>query len=441
MAGKKPGRVKSAILNWMGVPISLADGTFWQEWFGASSASGKNVTVDSAMQLSAVWACVRLLSETISTLPLKVYRKTPDGSRALATDHPLYRLLSQSPNGEMTPGRFMLFVIASICLRGNAFVEKIMIGSRVIALNPLLPQNMDVKRLDNGQLQYTYTEKTGKRVVPVKNMMHIRGFGLDGVCGMHPIAEGKEVFGSAMSAEEAAAKVFAQGMQASGFLSSDNALKPEQREKLRDSIAAFMGSKNAGKLMVLEAGLKYQGITMNPEAAQMLQTRAMNVEQICSWFKVPPFMIGHMDKQSSWASSVDGMNLQFLTHSLRPMLDNIEQEITRCLIDPVERDQIYAEFSVEALLRADSAGRAAFYNVALQNGWMSRNEVRRLENLPPIAGGDVYTVQTNLTPIEQLGDAKTPVEAARAALSAWLVTLDQDPGAEQRRAEIEALTS
>lgn len=402
---KKPGRVKSALLNWLGVPIHLTDGKFWSEW-GQTSSSGQAVSVDSAMQLSAVWACVRLLSETVSTLPLKVYRRRADGSRETARDHNLHRLLSQSPNAEMTPGRFMLMVVASICLRGNAYVEKIKVGQRVVALVPLLPQNMQVERLDNGRLKYTYTEKNGKRVIPTDNIMHIRGFGLDGVCGMHPVMEGRDVFGAAMAAEEAAAKVFSQGMQASGVLTHENgALKPDQREKIRQSLASFSGSKNAGKLMVLEAGLKYQGITMNPEAAQMLQTRALNVELICSWFKVPPFMIGHMDKQSSWAASVEAQNMHFLTNSLRPILDNIEQEITRCLIDPSERDEIYAEFAVEALLRADSAGRAAFYASALQNGWMNRNDVAMKENMPPIPGGDVYTVQSNLIPLAQLGAA------------------------------------
>ncbi|SDV49812.1 phage portal protein [Chitinasiproducens palmae] len=447
----------SALVDWLGQPISLLNGAFWKEWSGRSSASGKSVSVDSAMQLSAVWACVRLLSETVSTLPLKVYRKLPDGSRAVATEHPLYRLLSRSPNAEMTPGRFMLFIVASICLRGNAFVEKRRIGGRVVALTPLLPQLMVVERLANGQLQYTYTEQGVARHIAAKDMMHIRGFGLDGVCGMHPISAGRDVFGAAMAAEEAAAKVFAQGMQASGFLTHENGtLKPDQREKLRKSLAAFSGSTNAGKVMVLEAGLKYQGISMNPDAAQMLETLALSIELICSWFKVPPFMIGHMDKQSSWAASVEAQNLHFLTNSLRPILDNIEQEITRCLIDPVDADSIYAEFSVEALLRADSAGRAAFYNVALQNGWMSRNEVRRLENLPPIPGGDVYTVQTNLTPIELLGRAEADTAAAaRAALRAWLGKLEDasDPAelldkqqteeraAQARRAEIEALTA
>jgi len=200
---KKPGRVKSAILDWLGVPISLTNGDFWQEWIGTSS-SGKTVTVDKAIKLSAVWACVRLLSESVSTLPMKVYKREKDGSRGLATEHPAYQVLCKQPNGEMTPSRFMLMLVASICLRGNAFIEKLMIGQKLVGLTPLLPQNMVVKRLDNGQLQYTYTDKNGKRVIPLKNMMHIRGFGLDGVCGMMPMMTGRDVIGSAMSVEESA---------------------------------------------------------------------------------------------------------------------------------------------------------------------------------------------------------------------------------------------
>ncbi|WP_121331644.1 phage portal protein [Pseudomonas aeruginosa] len=421
---KKPGRFKSALLDWLGVPIGLTDGAFWQEWFG-TSASGKNVTVDKALQLSTVWACVRLLSESVSTLPLKLYRRLPDGSREQAKDHPLFRLLCRTPNAEMTPQRFMLMVVASICLRGNAFVEKKMIGTRVVALVPLLPQYMRVKREDSGRLKYTYTENGVERVIPEKNLMHIRGFGLDGVCGMLPVTMGREIFGSAMSAEEAAAKVFAQGMQASGILSGDTTLTPKQREDLRASLTAFMGSQNAGKIMVAEAGLKYQGITMNPEAAQMLESRSFNVEEMCRWFRVPPFMVGHMDKQSSWSSSVEAQNLHFLTNSLRPLLVNIEQEITRCLIGEADADEFFAEFAVEGLLRADSTARAAWYNTALQNGWMSRNEVRRLENLPPIEGGDVFTVQSALVPLEQLGATAGGVSPAATAYMLRLVAANE----------------
>lgn len=405
---KRPGRVKSALLNWLGVPISLTTGTFWEEWFGTSS-SGKVVTADKAIQLSAVWACVRLLSESISTLPLKIYVRQPDGSRKAATDHPAYSILCRRPNSEMTPSRFMLMVVASICLRGNAFIEKKFIANRLVSLVPLLPQNMVVKRLTTGALEYKYTENGNERVIPVKNIMHIRGFGLDGVCGMMPMKTGRDVIGSAMAVEESAAKIFEQGLQSSGFLSAENALADEQRERLRSYMAAFTGSKNAGKIMVLEGGLKYQGVTMNPEDAQMLESRSFSIEEICRWFRVPPFMVGHTTKQSSWASSLEGMNLQFLTHTLRPLLVNIEQEIGRCLLD--SDDEVFAEFSVEGLLRADSAGRAAYYTSALQNGWMSRNDVRRLENMPPIEGGDIYTVQLNLTQLKNLESSNPAVQA------------------------------
>lgn len=419
---KKPGRIKSALLNWLGVPISLTSGDFWQEWSGKSS-SGKVVTADKAMQLSAVWACVRLLSESISTLPIKIYKSESDGSRSLAKDHPIYRLLCKQPNVEMTPSRFMLMVVASLCLRGNSFIEKKYIGSKLVALEPLLPQNMTVKRSEQtGMLEYKYTDPLGQKIrtIPTNKIMHIRGFGMDGICGMIPVKIGRDVIGAALSVEESAAKIFENGLQSSGFLSSEQSLNDEQRERIRSYLLSFVGSKNAGKMMVLEGGMKYNNVTMNPEAAQMLESRTFSIEEICRWFRVPPFMVGHMDKQSSWASSVEGMNMQFLTNTLRPLLVNIEQEISRCLLNG--DDDYYAEFSVEGLLRADSAGRSAYYTTALQNGWMSRNDVRRLENLPPIEGGDIYTVQLNLTPLDQLGQEASSNEAEKlkAQITNWL---------------------
>lgn len=405
---QQPGRVKSALLNWLGVPIGLTTGEFWQEWFGTSS-SGKVVTADKIIRLSTVWACVRLLSESVSTLPLKIYERQADGSRKLAQNNLAYQILCRRPNPEMTPSRFMLMIVASICLRGNAFVEKFFIGNKLVSMVPLLPQKMVVKRLDSGKLQYTYTENGVPRIIPVDMMMHIRGFGLDGVCGMMPTMAGVDVFGAAMSVDEAAAKIFENGLQSTGFLSSKTALNKEQRERLRQNLQSFIGSKNAGKLMVLENELTYQNVTMNPEAAQLLESRSFSIEEICRWFRVPPFMVGHTTKQSSWASSLEGMNMLFLTHTLRPLLVNIEQEISRCLLNSDE--DLFAEFSVEGLLRADSAGRAAYYTSALQNGWMSRNDVRRLENMPPIEGGDIYTVQLNLTQLKNLESSNPAVQA------------------------------
>lgn len=407
--------------DWVGKPITSTTTKFWNEWFGTST-SGKAVTIHSAMQLSTVWACVRLLSETVSTLPLKLYQRMPDGSRVPARKHPLYRLLCVSPNAEMTPARFMLMVVASLCLWGNAFIEKLYVGSKLVSLDPLLPQHMTVKRLDTGRLEYTYRDpdKGTERVIDEKALMHVRGFGLDGVCGMLPVRTGQNVFGAAMSADEAAAGIFAKGMQASGFLSSDSTLNQAQRDQLRESMGKFVGSNGAGKLMVLEAGLKYQGITMNPEAAQMLETRSFNVEEMCRWFRVPPFKVGHMDKASSWASSSESQNLMFLTDCLRPVLVNIEQEITRCLLEPGEAAEYYPEFGVEGLLRADSAGRSAYYHSSLNDGWMNRNEVRSLENLAPIPGGEKFTVAVNLVPLDKLGEEVPAASQAQASMAAWL---------------------
>jgi len=186
-------------------------------------------------------------------------------------------------------------------------------------------------------------------------------------------------------------------------LSTDKTNTPEQRQQLKKNIETFMGSKNAGKVMVLENGYTYNGITMNPEAAQMLETRSFEIEEICRWFRVPPFMIGHLDKQSSWAASAEAQDLQFLKYSLRPLLVNIEQEISRCLIGRTESDIYFVSFNIEGLLRADSKTRSEYYASASTNGWMNRNEIRAKENLPPIPGGEVYTIQSALIPLDQVG--------------------------------------
>lgn len=403
---KQIGPIRAAILEWMGVPHQITDltsGQILDLMGGNSTSSGKHVTVDSALQLSTVWSCTRLLSETISTLPIKVYQNNKDGSRTIAKTHPLHKLLSQKPNAEYTPSRFMLMIIASMCLWGNAYVEKVYLGTRLVSLDILLPQTVHQKRLESGALEYKIVKNGKERIIPEDAMMHIRGFGIDGLAGLSPITQGRETVGSATAADQSAGKFFKKGMQPSGFLSTDVQLKNEQREQIRDNVTKYASSENAGRIMVLESGMKYQNITMNPEAAQLLETRSFNVEEICRLFRVPPFMIGHMDKSSSWASSVDGQWQQFLTNTLRPILVNIEQEIRRCLLSPIDADNITVEFSVEGLLRADSAGRSAYYNSALNNGWMSRNEVRRLENLPPIDGGDKYTVQSALIGIDQVG--------------------------------------
>lgn len=419
---KKPGRVKSALRRWLGIPISLTDGEFWAAYAGGESSAGKHVTVDKALQLSAVWSCVRLLSETIATLPVGFFEKTEDGRKS-ANDHPLYELLHNQPNADMTAVEFWEIVMACLLLWGNAYAEIHRTGKRITALVPLRPERMKVDVSTDGGPVYTYKDwpGSGTRIIDERDVMHIRAFGLNGFMGLSPVSYARQTLGLAMATDEASAKVFKNGMRPSGVLSMDQILKKEQRTEVRESLTEqFAGSMNTGKMMVLEAGMKFQPVTMNPEDAQMLQTRAFNIEEICRWFRVWPGLIGHNAQgQTMWGSGVEQMLIGFLTFSLRPWLTRIEQAIRRNLLMAGERNRYFAEFSIEGLLRADSAARAAFYSTMTQNGVMTRNEARHKENLPPQSGGDQLTVQSNLLPLDQLGRGAES-EAAKNALREWL---------------------
>lgn len=402
---QKTGFVKAALLKWLGVTPEMRVKTGWSEYSGTST-SGQNVSVDKSLHLSAVWACVRVISETISTLPLKIYERKPDGSKSIAVDHPVYQILCRQPAIDLTPARFMQMIPASICLRGNSFSEKLFFRKELVGIRPLLPQYMNVGSDDAGRITYKYSDPVTKteREIPRENIMHIRGFSLDAAVGLTPIQFGADIIGSALATNEAASNVFKNGLQNSGFMTSSVPLNPEQRTALRNNLQQFMGSNNAGKVMLLEGGFDYKGITINPETAQLLESRSFSIEEICRWFGVPPVIIGHMEKQSSWASSIESLYTQFLITGLRPMLVNIEQEIGRCLLD--NDDRYFAEFAVEGLLRADSNGRASYYKQALQDGWMNRNEVRAKENLPPIDGGDKFTIQLNMTTLDKVGQSE-----------------------------------
>ncbi|AFJ47151.1 phage portal protein [Shimwellia blattae] len=419
---QKPGRVKSALRRWLGIPVSLTEGEFWSAFAGGESAAGKQVTVDKALQLSAVWSCVRLLSETIATLPVGFYERTRDG-RQPAPAHPLYELLHNQPNADMTAVEFWEMVMASLLLWGNAYGEIDRTGKRITALTPLRPERMKVERSSTGTPVYTYRDpgSHGTRQIHERDLMHIRAFSTNGIIGLSPISYARQTLGMAMATDETSARVFKNGMRPSGVLSMEQILRKEQREDIRDSLVAqFAGSMHTGKMMVLEAGMKFQPVTMNPEDAQMLQTRAFNIEEICRWFRVWPGLIGHNAQgQTMWGSGVEQMLIGFLTFSLRPWLTRIEQSIRKSLLIPGERNRYFAEFSIEGLLRADSAARAAFYSTMTQNGVMTRNEARQKENMAPHPGGDQLTVQSNLLPLEQLGKTGDS-DAAKSALRQWL---------------------
>ena len=369
---------------------------------GTSTVARKAVTVDSAMQLSAVWACIRLISETVATLPLVLYETSDDGQRTVAANDPLHPLLLRSPNADNTAVEFWEGVAISLCLFGNAYARKEMSGTRLIALTPLAADKMTVSRNNQGALIYRYSGKEAKGDYREDQIFHVRGFGGAGDTGLSPIAFARQTIGTALATDELAGTIFANGARPSGILTSEQLLKPEQRKQLRENIVEpFIGSEKAGGIMVLEAGLKYQTVTMTPEDSQFLQTRAFQVEEICRWFRVPPFMVGHTEKSTSWGSGLEQQLIAFLTFALGPYLRRIEQAVQRSLIAPEARGRLKPEFKVEGLLRTDSAARAGFYTVMVQNGIMTRNEVRRLENLPPMDGGDTLTVQSQNVPLGQ----------------------------------------
>lgn len=418
-----PGLIKSGLASWFGRTISLRDAGFWNSFYGAESTAGKAVTQQTALQLSTTWACVRLISETMATLPVSLYEKQRSGAPAVAEQHPVHAAISQQPNADQTPVEFWECVGAALLLAGNSFVEPHRIRGDVSSLEFLLPQQMGApRRLKDGSIERVYTDEFGMvRTYVDDQLMHTRAFGTDPLCGLSPLSMGRNVFGAAMAADESAAKMFANGMKLGGVLSTDQILKKEQREEVRADMAAqFSGAVNSGKTMVLEAGMKYQQVSMTPEDAQMLQTRAFNVEEICRWFRVPPWMVGHTEKSTSWGTGIEQQMIAFLSFTLLPWMKRIEQSINRWLLTPGERTRFYAKFNPEGLLRADSAARASFYSAMTQNGIYSRDDCREKENLPRRGGNaDALTVQSNLLPIDQLG-TDGAAQQARAALAAWL---------------------
>lgn len=384
-------------------------------------------SMDRALSLSAAWACIRLLSETTGTLPLPLYRREGE-ARVTASDHPLYGLLHDSPNAWQTAAEFWEGQVAHVCGWGNAFSERKVIGDRLVALEPL-PPTTQVSRDKNGGLRYRFSDRGKSEDLPADKVFHIRGFGFGGDVGLSPIRYGWQTLRGSIAAEDAAVQFMEGGLQVAGFAKEGATGKStaEQRRELMELFAEFMGSKAAGKVMPLPKDWDWQQLTMNPEDAQLIESRGFNVEQVCRIYRVPPFMVGHTSNSTSWGTGLEQQQIAFLTFALRPYLVRIEQAVKKQLLKPAERSTLYAEFVLEGLLRADSAGRAALYASGGQNGWMTRNEMRRRENLPPKDGGDVLTVQSNLLPLEQLGQGQpTGEQQMRSAMMQLLFGGDID---------------
>ena len=382
--------------------IGTVESGFFSNWSWDSGKtwSGKAVNVDTSLQNDTVWACVKLISEAVSTLPLGFYERQADGGRVSASSHPLYELLHNQPNARMSAVNYWQAVSASLLLWGNAYIEIIRSGSRIVSLEFINPSQIRPKRGADGMLDYEHTAGPVTRTIKARDMMHIKSFGLDGEIGLSAIQYARNAIGSANAADQASDETFRDASRASGLVTMDAVLNKDQREQVRSHINK---AAKEGGIFVLEKGSGFTPLGFNPVDAELLASRAFSVETICRWFRVPPVMVGHGDKQSSWPTSTEAQGALFVRYVLRSCLSGIEQEIRRSLLTPVERIKFFAEFNLEGMLRGDSASRSAFYASALTQAWMTPNEVRRLENLPPMEGGDVLMVQANMTALTNLG--------------------------------------
>lgn len=382
-------------------------------FFFGGSTSGKAVNERTAMQMTAVYACVRVLSEAVAGLPLHVYRYREDGSKEKALKHPLYRLLHDEPNPEMSSFNFRETLMGHLLLYGNAYAQIIRNGrGEVVGLYPLMPAKMTVDRDSGGNLYYLYSRgsddapeagENGQVYLPPDQVLHIPGLGYDGIVGYSPIAMAKNAVGLGIATEEYGAKFFANDASPSGILEHPGVLK--NPDKVRESWnKLFRGSVNSHQIAVLEEGLKYQPIGISPDQAQFLETRKFQLNEIARIFRVPPHMVGDLEKSSF--SNIEQQSLEFVKYTLEPWLMRWEQAVGRRLFTESEKESYFIRFNVEGLLRGDYESRMNGYAVARQNGWMSANDIRELENLdriPAELGGDLYLVNGAMTKLADAG--------------------------------------
>ena len=393
-------------------PQNYLSGSRYNVLFGRTT-SGKNVDERSAMQVTTVYACVRILSESIAGLPLHTYRYLKDGAKEKAINHPLYRLLHDEPNPEMTSFVFRETLMSHLLLWGNAYAQIIRNGKgEILALYPLMPNRMTVDRASNGEIYYTYMvndsdnstlKAQGQVYLRKEDVLHIPGLGFDGLVGYSPISMAKNAVGMALACEEYGAKFFENGASPSGVLEHPGTIKDPDR--LRESWnSLFKGSSNSHQIVVLEEGLAFKPIAISPNEAQFLETRKFQIDEIARIFRVPPHMVGDLEKSSF--SNIEQQSLEFLKYTLDPWVTRWEQSIHRSLFLESEKREYFVKFNVDGLLRGDYESRMNGYATARQNGWMSANDIRELENMdliPDELGGNLYLINGAMTKLQAAG--------------------------------------
>lgn len=376
------------------------------------SQSGQEISPGSMLAVSAAWACTWLIADTISTLPFILNRREGNNSYgAPAFDNPLYAVLGQRPNTYMPSAEFWQYIVASELLWGSGYAEKTLNGKGdVISLQPLLSQWMTPYKLPSGELRYRY--QPGFAPEPQEDysqaqIFHIKDRTLDGITGLSRIQYGRNSMGIAQAGEKATSDTFRNGMRIGGLITNTQRLTTDQRKEIKASLVEFRtGGPQAAGFMVGEAGMGFEPISMSPQDAQLLASRQFSVEDVCRWFGVPPVLIGHgAPGVTTWGTGVEQLLIGFVSLTLRPYVRKLEQSVQFSLLKPADRATVYLTIDTDDLMGADSAARSALYSTYAQNGIMSRNEIRAKEDLAPKDGGDALTVQSNLVPIEKLGQA------------------------------------
>lgn len=403
-----------------GRTLSLTDPDGWAHpsWGGGGTYAGKTVTEISAMQMSAVFGCVRILAESIGALPWSIYEKDKQGN-AKKVDHPLSGVLIDSPNADMTDVEFREAGVVNLALQGNAYSLKETNGAGNIAsLYPIPAGNVEKKRKDDGAIQFRVCDRGKWETYPQEKIWHVPGFGSNGLTGFSPIGYQRQAIGLGLATEEFGARFFGQGATTSGVVNVPDWLKDEQRLKAREILQQkYEGLGNAHKLMLLEGGMQFTSVSMPLEDAQFLETRRFQVNEIARIYRVPPHMLADLERATF--SNIEHMSIEFVVFTLQPYLTRFERSVSKWLLKPGERGRFFLRFNLEGLLRGDSDARAKFYAAMLQNGVYNRNEVRALENMNQVAGQgmDEYTVQSNMAPIDALAAllaGKQPAAAAPA---------------------------
>lgn len=404
--------IGGTLFSWLGRSIGLGPSSarFWAAWAGKEVSSGESVNPERVMTLAAYARGVRIWASTIGTLPLDVYKIGRDGRGVLVTDpQDQYRqVLKISPNSDQTPVEFWEGLVGCEFVTGDGLARKIKVGDRLVAMTLMDPTRVSVIRDPSTfAVKYRYTDPRGQIVeLGPDDVFHLKGFGFGGDRGLSRVQMGAQTFGSALAADKVAAKMFKSGLSSSGFIETGQVINETDRPRLEQVLEAYQGSDNAGKLMILEAGMKYTPVSMSAQDAQLLASRGFNIEEIARWLDLPPVLLGHNGAGSTmWGTGVEQVIQAWYTLGLRAELHRLEQAIQKRVIAPADQPRYYVKFNVEGLLRGDSAARANLYSVFVQNGIMTRAEVRELEDLEPYPGegADKLTAQVNLTTLENIG--------------------------------------